>query len=102
MLWNFFCLSSKIACFVQDFVTREMAEAKVEGSRKDSGTPWRLTTASFFSPCLVETELGDDQEEEEVRGVDQDEEDGVCGVEAMALKMAFNWSWHSQDSARLT
>ena len=102
MLWNLFCLSSKIARFVQDFVTREMAEAKVEGSRKDSGTPWRLTTASFFSPCLVETELGDGQEEEEVRGVDQDEEDGVCGVEAMALKMAFSWSWHSQDSARLT
>ena len=84
-----------------------MAEAKVEGSRKDSGTPWRLTTASFFSPVLVETELGDDQEEEKVglRGVDQDEEeevDGVGAVEAIALKMAFNWSWHSQDSARLT
>ena len=86
-----------------------MAQAKLVGSRKDNGTPRRFKTLSFFWPA-VETEQLDDQDDDEeevvLRGVDQDEEEegvgGVCGVEASALKKAFNWSGQSQESARLT
>ena len=98
--------------------TCEMARAKLEGSRKDKGTPRRFKTASFFSPVnetgnevVGLTGVDQDEEEEEedegVRGVDrgdveEEEVDGVCGVEANALKTAFNWSGQSQESARLT
>ena len=87
--------------------TCEMARAKLEGSRKDKGTPRRFKTARFFSPVDETGDQEDEEAKEEVvglRGVDQEDEDEEeeVDVKANALKKAFNWSGHSQDSARLT